>query len=63
MIQVLRNPMPEEYFVELRRLTIELLSKRVDEKISKWEEENNIDAEYYENLSKQHFRSNKNKFE
>ena len=34
MIQVLRNPMPEECFVELRRLTIELLSKRVDEKIS-----------------------------
>ena len=57
MMRLLKNPMPEESFLQIRRLAVKLLSKQLDQVIEKWEDENGVTAEYYENLSKEHFRS------
>ncbi|WP_324759058.1 hypothetical protein [Sphingobacterium thalpophilum] len=57
MLRLLKNPLPKEDFEQMRRLAVKLLAHRADELTSAWEEENNIDEEYYERLSKGHFRS------
>lgn len=59
MIRLLRNPMPEEYFLELKRLTIKLLGRQIETKVDEWETKNNITEDYYEKMSKEHFRSKK----
>jgi hypothetical protein len=57
MLRLLKNPMPEGDFIQIRRLAVKLLSKQVDETIEEWEVKNNITEESYEQLSKKHFRS------
>lgn len=57
MLRLLKNPMPEASFRELKQLVVALLTKEIDGNIEAWEQENNITLEYYETLSKQHFRS------
>lgn len=52
MLRLLKNPLPEEDFVQMRRLAVKLLSKQLDENIDKWELENDISEETYEKLSK-----------
>ena len=49
--------MPEEDFLKMRRLAVELLEKQLDDVIDDWEEENNITENYYQELSNGHFRS------
>jgi hypothetical protein len=61
MLRLLKNPLPEEDFVQMRRLAVKLLSKRMDESVDKWETENGITEETYEKLSKGHFRSSSSK--
>lgn len=57
MLRLLKNPMSEGDFIQIRRLAVKLLSKQVDETIEDWEAKNNITEESYEKLSKKHFRS------
>ena len=57
MLRLFNKPMPEEDFLKMRRLVVELLGKQLDEVIEDWEQENNITEDYYKELSKGHFRS------
>jgi hypothetical protein len=57
MLRLLKKPLPEEDFVQMRRLAVKLLAKHLDESIEKWELDNDISEETYDKLSKGHFRS------
>ena len=57
MLRLLKNPMPEDDFIQIRRLAVKLLAKQIDETIEEWENKNNITADTYEKWSKMHFRS------
>ena len=57
MLRLLKKPMPEGDFIQIRRLAVKLLSKQIGETIEKWEDENSITEEAYEKMSKMHFRS------
>jgi hypothetical protein len=57
MLRLLKTPLPEEDFVQMRRLAVTLLAKQLDENIDKWELENEITEETYEKLSKVQFRT------
>lgn len=56
MIQLLRNPLPEEDFLELKKKAVELLAKRLDMVMESWETENEIQPEYYSRIANDHFR-------
>jgi hypothetical protein len=54
--------MSEEDFLQMKRLAVQLPAKQLDNVIDEWEKENNITCpEYYEEMSKQHFRSSSKK--
>jgi hypothetical protein len=57
MLRLLKNPLPEASFARFRQLAVELLAKQLDEAIEEWEIQNGITDDYYEELSKQRFRS------
>ncbi|WP_295652422.1 hypothetical protein [uncultured Mucilaginibacter sp.] len=57
MLRLLKNPLPEQDFLEMRRLAVKLLSKQLDEAIEDWEEKEGIKASDYEDLKNGHFRS------
>ncbi len=61
MLRLLRKPLPEEDFVQMRRLAVQLLAKQIEDVTDRWELENNISEETYEKLSKGHFRSKSSK--
>jgi hypothetical protein len=54
--------MSEEDFLQMKRLAVQLPAKQFDNVIDEWEKENNITySEYYEEMSKHHFRSSSKK--
>ena len=57
MLRLLKKPMPEIDFIQIRRLAVKLLSKQMDETMEEWEVKNNITEESYEQMRKLHFRS------
>lgn len=57
MLRLLKKPLPEEDFMQMRRLAVQLLAKHLDESVEKWEIDNDISEETYDELSKAHFRS------
>ncbi|HEV2479913.1 MAG TPA: hypothetical protein VGS79_09610 [Puia sp.] len=57
MLRLLKTPLPEEDFVQIRRLAVRLLAKQLDASVEQWEQENQVSEETYEYLSKGHFRS------
>ncbi len=57
MLRLLKKPLPEEYFMQIRRLAVQLLGKQLDDTVEKWEKENSITAADYERLSKEHNRT------
>ena len=57
MLRLLKKPLPEADFAEIRRLAVKLLSKRLDETLENWENKENITEQGYDQLSKAHFRS------
>jgi len=57
MLRLLKNPLPEKDFLQMRKLAVKLLSKKLDRIIEDWEEEKDIKPADYENLSKGHFRA------
>jgi hypothetical protein len=61
MLRLLKNPLPEEDFIQMRKLAVKLLAKQIEDITDKWELENDITEETYEKLSKEHFRSGSSK--
>ena len=57
MLRLLKKPMREDDFIQIRKLAVKLLSKQIDETIEDWENSNGITEDDYEQLSKTHFRS------
>ena len=49
--------MPEEAFIEIRKLAVQLLGKHLDELMDSWGNENNINEETYERWSMEHMRT------
>jgi hypothetical protein len=58
MLRLLKKPLPDDAFLQIRQLAVKLLARQLDETVDQWEAENNITEEYYTELSKRHFRSN-----
>jgi len=40
MLRLFKNPLPEEDYIQMRRLAVQLLSKQFDSKAGEWEKEN-----------------------
>lgn len=57
MLRLLKTPLPEKDFRQMRKLAVKLLSKKLDEVVEDWEEKQNIQPDDYEKLGKGHFRS------
>ena len=57
MLRLLKKPLPEEDFIEMRRLAVKFLAKQLDTTVEKWESENNITPQTYESQSGEHFRT------
>ena len=57
MLRLLKEPLSEKDFSEIRKLAVKILAKKMDENIEKWEKEKGVDENFYNDLSKQHFRS------
>lgn len=57
MLKLLKNPLPEQAFAKIRRLAVQLVAEQLDNIMDRWEQENDVTPETYQNLSKEHFRS------
>jgi len=57
MLGLLKNPLPEADFQQMRNLAVKLLASKLDVIIEDWEDKKNITEETYDQLSKGHFRS------
>ena len=57
MIRLFKNPMAEDDFLQMRRLAVQLLAKKLDLITETWEKENNITEANYDILIKQHLRT------
>jgi len=56
MLRLLKNPLPDADFQQIKDLAVKLLSSKLDVIIEEWEEKNHISANIYDKLSKAHFR-------
>jgi hypothetical protein len=56
MLRLLKKPLPNNSFIQIRELAVKLLAKQLDETIEEWEIQNNITEKDYEQLNKQHLR-------
>lgn len=56
MLRLLKNPLPNDDFLQMRKLAVKLLSKRLDMLIEDYEQENGITSESYDQLKDAHFR-------
>ncbi len=57
MLRLLKKPLPDEDFVQMRRLALKLLAKQLDHTIEEWELQNDITEETYQKLAHGHFRT------
>jgi hypothetical protein len=57
MLRLFKTPLPEKDFLQMRKLAVKLLSKKLDEVVEAWEEKTDVKSEDYEKLGKGHFRS------
>lgn len=57
MLQLFKNPMPEEDFLQLKRLAVQLLAKKLDEEMERLEAEKGWNQETYEQWGKEHLRT------
>lgn len=56
MLRLFKDLMPEEDYIQIRRLAVQLLSKQLDAKVDSWEAEKGVTQQYYDQLSQQHLR-------
>ena len=54
---IVKPPLPEKDFLQMRKLAVKLLSKQLDVVVEDWEDKQNIKPNDYEKLGKGHFRS------
>ena len=57
MIRLFKNPMPEQDFIKIRRLAVQLLGKQLDEVMNNWEKDKNISEKTYDKWSKEQLLS------
>jgi hypothetical protein len=57
MLRLLKNPLPDDDFRQMRNLAVKLLSSKLDLVIDEWENRNEVSEDIYDKLSKGHFRS------
>jgi hypothetical protein len=57
MLRLLKRPLPDEDFIQMRKLALKLLAKQLDQTIEEWELQNGVTEDTYEKLSKGHFRT------
>jgi len=57
MLRLLKNPLPNDDFLQMRKLAVKLLSKKLDGLIEDYENEYKITEETYDKLKDGHFRS------
>jgi hypothetical protein len=56
MLRLFKNPMPEEDYIQMRRLAVQLMAKQLDSKVDTWEKEKGISSEHYDDLAQKHLR-------
>lgn len=57
MLRLLKNPLPDADFQQMRRLAVKLLARKLDETTEDWEKQHHVTEDDYHKLSKGHFRS------
>ena len=63
MLRLFKNPMPEEDYIQMRRLAVQLLAKQLDSKVGDWEKEKGITSQHYEDLLQLNTRKSSSKHE
>jgi hypothetical protein len=56
MLRLFKNPMPDEDYIQMRRLAVQLLSKQLDNSLDSWENEKGVTTQDYDQLAQQHLR-------
>lgn len=56
MLRLLKNPLPDDDFQQMRRLAVKLLARKLDEKTEEWERQNQVTEDDYVKLSEGHYR-------
>jgi hypothetical protein len=46
MLRLFKDPMPEEDYIQMRQLAVQLLSKQLDSNIGAWEAEKSISQQH-----------------
>ena len=57
MLRLFKEPMPDEDFLQIKRLVVQLLAKKLDEEMERLEKEKGWTQETYEQWGKEHFRT------
>ena len=57
MLRLLKDPLSDADFQQMRRLAVKLLAKKLDEVTEDWEKKHHVTEDDYNKLSKGHFRS------
>lgn len=57
MLQLFKNPMPEEDFLQMKRLAVHLLAKKLDAEMERLEGEKGWTGETYEQWGAEHMRT------
>ena len=57
MLQLFKTPMTEEDFLQIKRLAVQLLAKKVDEEMERLEKEKGWTQETYEQWGREHMRT------
>lgn len=61
MINLFKNQMPEEDFLQMKQLAVHLLAKKVDDEMERLEKEKGWTQETYEQWGKEHMRTSSKK--
>ncbi len=57
MVRLLKIPMAEEDYLQMRRLAVQLLAKKIDEEMERLEKEKGWTQDTYEQWGKEHMRT------
>ena len=57
MLQLFKNPMPQEDYDQIKRLAVKILAKNIDDEMSTLEKKNGWTEETYDQWGKEHLRT------
>jgi hypothetical protein len=57
MLRLLKTPLPEASFTQIRQLAVRLLADQLDTVVEDWESQQDLTEKDYEDRSNKHFRS------